>query len=178
MTAYVNDGGDVARALEAILRERPGLVGLSLADGGSAFLPLALGEALARAGYGGHVTSGGQFATLAREWLLARHPWLDSVVRFAGEEPIVEIAERVARGARVHGIPGVTTRQGDGPPADVTNRTPMTLRPARDELPEVLGMADRIVVLFEGSVAREFSRADADEHAIMSAATGMVEEVA
>ena len=46
------------------------------------------------------------------------------------------------------------------------------------ELPEVLGMADRIVVLFEGSVAREFSRADADEHAIMSAATGMVEEVA
>ena len=44
------------------------------------------------------------------------------------------------------------------------------------ELPEVLGMADRIVVLFEGSVAREFTRAEADEHAIMRAATGMVEE--
>jgi rhamnose transport system ATP-binding protein len=46
------------------------------------------------------------------------------------------------------------------------------------ELPEVLGMADRIVVLFEGSVAREFARAEADEHAIMRAATGIVEDVA
>jgi rhamnose transport system ATP-binding protein len=46
------------------------------------------------------------------------------------------------------------------------------------ELPEVLGMADRIVVLFEGSVAREFTRAEADEHAIMRAATGMVEDAA
>jgi Radical SAM superfamily/B12 binding domain len=138
-TAYVNDGGDVARALEMIRRERPALVGLSLADGGSAFLPLALGEALARTGYDGHVTAGGQFATLARDWLLERHPWLDSVVRFAGEGPIVEIAARLARGASVVGARGVTTREGDGSPADVIDRTPMTLRPARDELPDVLG---------------------------------------
>ena len=40
------------------------------------------------------------------------------------------------------------------------------------ELPEVLGMADRIVVLFEGRVMREFARAEADEDAIMRAATG------
>jgi rhamnose transport system ATP-binding protein len=46
------------------------------------------------------------------------------------------------------------------------------------ELPEVLGMADRIVVLFEGRVMRELTRAEADETAIMQAATGMVEEVA
>jgi len=46
------------------------------------------------------------------------------------------------------------------------------------ELPEVLGMADRIVVLFEGRVMREFARADADEDAIMRAATGLVEEAA
>jgi rhamnose transport system ATP-binding protein len=46
------------------------------------------------------------------------------------------------------------------------------------ELPEVLGMADRIVVLFEGSVAREFTRAEADEHSIMHAAAGIVEEAA
>ncbi len=46
------------------------------------------------------------------------------------------------------------------------------------ELPEVLGMADRIVVLFEGSVAREFTRAEADEQAIMRAATGVVDEAA
>ena len=46
------------------------------------------------------------------------------------------------------------------------------------ELPEVLGMADRIIVLFEGRVMREFARADADEDAIMRAATGLVEEAA
>ncbi len=46
------------------------------------------------------------------------------------------------------------------------------------ELPEVLGMADRIVVLFEGRVSRSFTRAEADEDAIMRAATGLVEEEA
>src|SRR5260221_5340309 len=46
------------------------------------------------------------------------------------------------------------------------------------ELPEVLGMADRVVVLFEGRVMREFVRAEADEDAIMRAATGIVEEAA
>jgi rhamnose transport system ATP-binding protein len=46
------------------------------------------------------------------------------------------------------------------------------------ELPEVLGMADRIVVLFEGRVMREFSREEATEDAIMHAATGLVEEAA
>jgi rhamnose transport system ATP-binding protein len=46
------------------------------------------------------------------------------------------------------------------------------------ELPEVLGMADRIVVLFEGSVAGEFARAEADEDSIMRAATGVVEDAA
>jgi len=46
------------------------------------------------------------------------------------------------------------------------------------ELPEVLGMADRIVVLFEGRVMREFSREAATEDAIMHAATGIVEVAA
>jgi rhamnose transport system ATP-binding protein len=46
------------------------------------------------------------------------------------------------------------------------------------ELPEVLGMADRIVVLFEGRVMQEFARADATEDAIMHAATGLAETAA
>ena len=46
------------------------------------------------------------------------------------------------------------------------------------ELPEVLGMADRIVVLFEGRVMREFARAEADEDALMHAATGQLEDAA
>ena len=40
------------------------------------------------------------------------------------------------------------------------------------ELPEVLGMADRVLVLHEGRLSAELSRAQADEDSIMRAATG------
>ena len=40
------------------------------------------------------------------------------------------------------------------------------------ELPEVLGMADRVLVLREGRLTAELARADADETSIMRAATG------
>ncbi|PTY35760.1 hypothetical protein BGP77_00045 [Saccharospirillum sp. MSK14-1] len=40
------------------------------------------------------------------------------------------------------------------------------------ELPEVLGMADRIMVMHEGLMVREFSREDATAEAVVAAATG------
>ncbi|TMG00805.1 MAG: sugar ABC transporter ATP-binding protein [Chloroflexi bacterium] len=43
------------------------------------------------------------------------------------------------------------------------------------ELLEVLGMADRIVVLHEGRVAAEFARDDATQERVMAAATGHIE---
>jgi rhamnose transport system ATP-binding protein len=46
------------------------------------------------------------------------------------------------------------------------------------ELPEVLGMADRTIVLFEGRVSGEFDRDEADENSIMRAATGFAKELA
>jgi rhamnose transport system ATP-binding protein len=46
------------------------------------------------------------------------------------------------------------------------------------ELPEVLGMADRVIVLFEGRVAAEFTRDEADEVSIMRAAAGYGSEAA
>ncbi len=149
---YVNDALELERALTAISDHPPAVVGLSLADGGSALLPLALGEALHRSGYSGHVTAGGQFATLARDWLLERHPWLDSVVRFAGEGPLVEIVRRSLAGRSVEGTAGVTTREGDGEPADVL--TPLSLRPLRDELPEILGHKAAHIAASRGCLGR------------------------
>jgi len=45
------------------------------------------------------------------------------------------------------------------------------------ELPELLAMCDRFVVLAEGKVADEFSKADASEHRVMLAATQAREQV-
>jgi ribose transport system ATP-binding protein len=39
------------------------------------------------------------------------------------------------------------------------------------ELPEILGMSDRIIVIHEGRITAEFSREDADQEKIMKAAT-------
>jgi rhamnose transport system ATP-binding protein len=46
------------------------------------------------------------------------------------------------------------------------------------ELPEVLGMADRVLVMHEGRLTGELSRADADEESVMRAATGQLAEAA
>jgi rhamnose transport system ATP-binding protein len=45
------------------------------------------------------------------------------------------------------------------------------------ELPEVLGMADRILVMHEGRISGEFERSVADQERIMFAATGQVATV-
>ncbi|XAS76616.1 sugar ABC transporter ATP-binding protein [Dermatophilaceae bacterium Sec6.4] len=43
------------------------------------------------------------------------------------------------------------------------------------ELPEVLGMADRVVVLHEGRITAALDRADADEATVMRAASGLAQ---
>jgi ABC-type sugar transport system ATPase subunit len=40
------------------------------------------------------------------------------------------------------------------------------------ELPEVLGLSDRILVLHEGRITGEFSKAQATPEKVMAAATG------
>jgi rhamnose transport system ATP-binding protein len=46
------------------------------------------------------------------------------------------------------------------------------------ELPEVLGMADRIVVMHHGRVQREFLRGDATPESVVAAASGLTTEAA
>ncbi|MFM7172403.1 MAG: sugar ABC transporter ATP-binding protein [Caldilinea sp.] len=46
------------------------------------------------------------------------------------------------------------------------------------ELPEILGMSDRVLVMHEGRVGGEFVRKDATQETIMRAATGQLEGVA
>jgi D-xylose transport system ATP-binding protein len=46
------------------------------------------------------------------------------------------------------------------------------------ELPEVLGLSDRVIVLHEGRVTGEFTRSEATPEAVMSCATGRFREAA
>jgi rhamnose transport system ATP-binding protein len=46
------------------------------------------------------------------------------------------------------------------------------------ELPEVLGMADRVLVMHEGRLTGTFTREEADEERVMRAATGQIQEAA
>jgi radical SAM superfamily enzyme YgiQ (UPF0313 family) len=135
----LNHIDDVLPIARSICKQQPDVVGLSLQDGGSAVLPLALGELLRRLGYRGHITAGGPFATLARTWLLGRYAWLDSVVRFAGEAPLLALVRALARGESIACVPGLSTRAGDGPPADVLNPLPTTLAPVRHGGMRMLG---------------------------------------
>ncbi len=46
------------------------------------------------------------------------------------------------------------------------------------ELPEVLGVADRVLVMHEGRLVEELSRAEADEERVIRAATGQTQAAA
>jgi rhamnose transport system ATP-binding protein len=41
------------------------------------------------------------------------------------------------------------------------------------DLPEILGMADRVLVMHEGRIAAEIPRAEATEQSVVAAATGV-----
>ena len=58
----------------------------------------------------------------------------------------------------------------DGAVADLANQGVAILM-ISSELPEILGMSDRILVMREGRITGEFSRARASQEMIMSAAT-------
>src|SRR5256712_2463306 len=88
------------------------------------------------------------------------------IAKWLATEPTVLLLDEPTQGvdigakAEVHRIISQLAGQG------------MAIVLISSELPEVLGMADRIVVLHEGRIAAEFGRDDASQERIMAAATG------
>jgi rhamnose transport system ATP-binding protein len=97
------------------------------------------------------LSGGNQQKAVLAKWL-ARRPSLLIV-----DEPTRGID--VATKAEVHRLLDEVAHQG------------VAVLMISSELPEVLGMADRILVLREGRIAAEFSKEEADEESIMHAAT-------
>jgi rhamnose transport system ATP-binding protein len=91
------------------------------------------------------------------------------IAKWLATEPAVLILDEPTRGidigakAEVHRI--ISRLAADG----------MAILLISSELPEVLGMADRVVVLHEGRVAASLGRAEATQERIMTAATGQRE---
>ena len=105
-------GGAVAQIANA--EEPPLVVGISLAFQWRARDFLAFAMALRDAGYRGHVTMGGHFATFASDDILADYPEIDSVVRQEAEETMVSLAKAVEHGNPLAAIPGLAFRTKDG----------------------------------------------------------------
>jgi rhamnose transport system ATP-binding protein len=88
------------------------------------------------------------------------------IAKWLATEPAVLVLDEPTRGidigtkAEVHRIVSRLAAQG------------LAILLISSELPEVLGMADRVLVMHEGRLTGEFSRANADQEAIMRAATG------
>jgi rhamnose transport system ATP-binding protein len=86
--------------------------------------------------------------------------------KWLARQPRLLIVDEPTRGIDV-GTKAEVHRILDGLVADG-----MAVLMISSELPEVLGMADRVLVLREGRLTAELSRDEADEHTIMRAATG------
>jgi len=99
-----------------------------------------------------NLSGGNQQKVVLGKWL-ARHPRLLIL-----DEPTRGID--VGSKAEIHAIIEDLARQG------------LAILLISSELPELLGVSDRVIVLREGQIAGEFSREDATQESIMKAATG------
>jgi hypothetical protein len=77
---------------------------------------LALAVALREAGYTGHITFGGHFATFASREVLRDFPEVDSICRQEAEETLVELVQRVAAGLAYADVLGLAVRDAEGAP--------------------------------------------------------------
>jgi radical SAM superfamily enzyme YgiQ (UPF0313 family) len=109
-----NRDGDLPRIVAEVVEDPPLLVGLSLAFQWRAKDFLALALALREAGYTGHITAGGHFATFASQDILRDFPELDSICRQESENTIVELSRRLRQNVAWQDIPGLAFREGDG----------------------------------------------------------------
>jgi anaerobic magnesium-protoporphyrin IX monomethyl ester cyclase len=123
---------DAPEAIAArLLQWRPLVVGFSLIF--QFFLPQyrKLAQRLREAGVDSHFTVGGHYPSLCHEELLANFPEIDSVVRYEGEETLIELVARLRAGEDWHAVDGIAYRRGD----EIVSTRPRALVENLDALP-------------------------------------------
>jgi len=132
---------------------------------------------------------GGAEKRLAREWatrLQLKFHRLDNPVGFlsGGNQQKVVLAKWLATEPKLLILDEPTRGIDVGTKAEVHRLMSelagrgLAVLMISSELPEVLGMADRVLVMHEGRLTAALSRADADEESVIRAATGQVQEAA
>jgi anaerobic magnesium-protoporphyrin IX monomethyl ester cyclase len=116
---------------ERLLQWRPLVVGFSLIF--QFFLPQyrRLAQRLRGAGVDGHFTIGGHYPSLCHEELLTNFPEIDSVVRYEGEETLIELVARLRAGEDWRGVNGIAYRLG----GEIVATQPRALVADLDALP-------------------------------------------
>lgn len=84
---------DTDRVLKQIKKFRPGLIAISMAFQSKAPAFFDLIRKIRAAGFSGHITVGGHFPTFEYRKILEAKMGIESVVRFEGEQALVELAE-------------------------------------------------------------------------------------
>ena len=125
----VRDGPE--QIAERLIGRQPLVVGFSLIF--QCFLPQfrELAIHLRSEGITSHFTIGGHFPSLCHDECLANFPELDSVVRYEGEETLVELVERLRSGKEWRSTPGIAYLE-DG---KVNESAPRALVQDLDSLP-------------------------------------------
>ena len=111
-----NDDSMIDAVARRALAGAPDVIGLSMQFQHRAAEFQALARRLRALGFRGHLTAGGQLATLAwRETLDPAHG-VDTIVLHDGEETLAELLGAIERGARLADVPGLALRADDGAP--------------------------------------------------------------
>lgn len=102
--------GDPRPVIAAICESRPRLVGFSIIFQNLTGAFQDLIRQLREAGVSAHFTAGGHYPSFAFEALLTGVPGLDSVVRFEGEDTLVELADAVGADSDLRQVRGLALR--------------------------------------------------------------------
>ena len=96
-----------AHVVERVLASAPDVVGLAaqFQHRGAEFLALA--AAMRQAGFAGHITAGGHFASMGYAQVLSARTGVNSVVLYEGEETIVDLLTALAEKRDLAGVAGL-----------------------------------------------------------------------
>jgi anaerobic magnesium-protoporphyrin IX monomethyl ester cyclase len=117
-----NDAQQRGEALSRVLSLRAQVVGLSIQFQHRSSEFLALAVDLRSRGYAGHITTGGQYPSLAYREVLAGGYGVDSVVLHDGEESFIELLDALEAGAPLAGIAGLAILGDEGAPIRTRGR--------------------------------------------------------